>query len=187
MVTAYDFPSAVHVARAGIDVVLVGDSAAMVELGYETTQPITLDQIINHCQAVKRGVEYAAPSPLLVGDMPFGTYEFEDTDVALRNAYRMVKEAGIDAVKLEVRDMDAVITAGQWLVVAHALTLTLTLFSTLRCLGGQSSPIANSEKDRRGGRYVRIIAADDLSNLLPSHTSLVSCRHGACGADSSGH
>jgi len=104
MVTAYDFPSAVHVARAGIDVLLVGDSAAMVELGYETTQPITLEQMIVHCQSVKRGVQYAgSPTPLLVGDMPFGSYEYEDTDVALRNAYRLVKEAGMDSVKLEVR------------------------------------------------------------------------------------
>lgn len=102
MVTAYDFPSAVHVARAGIDVILVGDSAAMVELGYETTQPITMEQIINHCQSVKRGVEHAgSPIPLLIGDMPFGSYEYEDTDIALRNAYRLVKEAGMDAVKLE--------------------------------------------------------------------------------------
>ncbi|KAL3798075.1 hypothetical protein HJC23_012366 [Cyclotella cryptica] len=98
MVTAYDYPSAVHVDRAGIDVVLVGDSCAMVELGFDTTQPITLDQMIHHCQAVKRG----APSrPLLVGDMPFGSYEFEDRDVALKNAYRMVKEGGMDAVKFE--------------------------------------------------------------------------------------
>jgi 3-methyl-2-oxobutanoate hydroxymethyltransferase len=102
MVTAYDFPSAVHVARAGIDCLLVGDSAAMVELGFETTQPITLDQMLVHCQSVKRGVQYAgSPTPLLIGDMPFGSYEFEDTDVALRNAYRFVKEAGMDAVKLE--------------------------------------------------------------------------------------
>jgi 3-methyl-2-oxobutanoate hydroxymethyltransferase len=106
MVTAYDFPSAVHVARAGIDVLLVGDSASMVELGYETTQPITLDQMIQHCQSVKRGVQYAgSPTPLLVGDMPFGSYEYEDTDVALRNAYRLVKESGMDAVKLEVRSI----------------------------------------------------------------------------------
>ncbi|KAL7511348.1 hypothetical protein ACHAXN_008279 [Cyclotella atomus] len=98
MVTAYDYPSAVHVDRAGIDVVLVGDSCAMVELGFETTQPITLDQMIHHCQAVKRG---APNRPLLVGDMPFGSYEFEDKDVALRNAYRMVKEGGMDAVKFE--------------------------------------------------------------------------------------
>lgn len=105
VVTAYDFPSAVHVARAGIDVLLVGDSAAMVELGFDTTQPMTLDEMLHHCRSVKRGLDIVTEhKPLLVGDMPFGTYEFEDTDVALRNAYRFVKEAGVDAVKLEVRE-----------------------------------------------------------------------------------
>ncbi|CAB9496096.1 3-methyl-2-oxobutanoate hydroxymethyltransferase [Seminavis robusta] len=103
MVTAYDYPSAVHCARAEIDIILVGDSVAMVELGYDTTQPVTVDQMIHHCQSVKRGVEQsnANTTPLLVGDMPFGSYEFEDTDVALRNAYKFVKEAGVDAVKME--------------------------------------------------------------------------------------
>ena len=105
MCTAYDFPSAVHVARADMDVILVGDSVAMVELGYDTTQPLTLEQSLHHCQAVQKGVQFADTKnpPLLVGDMPFGSYEYEDTDVALRNAYRFVKEAGMDAVKLEVR------------------------------------------------------------------------------------
>mmetsp|Transcript_6698 Transcript_6698/g.11042 ORF Transcript_6698/g.11042 Transcript_6698/m.11042 type:complete len:371 (+) Transcript_6698:303-1415(+) len=105
MVTAYDYPSGVHVARAGIDIVLVGDSAAMVEMGFETTQPVTLDQMLHHCQNVKRGLQHAADgpgtTPMLIGDMPFGSYEYEDTDVALRNAYRFVKEAGVDAVKIE--------------------------------------------------------------------------------------
>ena len=64
-------------------------------------KPITLEQMLHHCQAVKRG---APNRPLLVGDMPFGSYEFEDIDIALRNAYRMVKEAGMDAVKFEVCD-----------------------------------------------------------------------------------
>jgi len=98
MVTAYDYPSAVHVDRAGIDIVLVGDSCAMVELGFETTQPITMDEMIHHCKAVKRG---APRRPLLVGDLPLGSYEFEDVDVALRNAYRMIKDGGMDGVKLE--------------------------------------------------------------------------------------
>jgi 3-methyl-2-oxobutanoate hydroxymethyltransferase len=96
MVTAYDYPSAVHVDRAQIDVILVGDSVAMVELGMETTQPVTLDAMIHHCQAVSRG----AKSSLLVGDMPLGTYEINDEE-ALRNAYRFLKEAGMDAVKIE--------------------------------------------------------------------------------------
>ena len=105
MITAYDFPSAIHVARANIDIVLVGDSVAMVELGHVTTQPITMNDMIHHCSAVERGVSFAnVPNPpLLVGDMPFGSYEFDDTDIALQNAYRFVKEAGMDAVKLEVR------------------------------------------------------------------------------------
>jgi len=88
----------VHVDRAGIDIVLVGDSCAMVELGFDTTQPITMDQMVHHCQAVKRG---APNRPLLVGDMPFGSYEFKDVDIGLNNAYRMVKEGGMDAVKFE--------------------------------------------------------------------------------------
>lgn len=109
MVTAYDFPSGIHVQRANIDLILVGDSCAMVELGYDTTQPVTLDQMLHHCQAVHRGVmagmqaskDTKANKPLLIGDMPFGSYEYQDMDVALRNAYRMVKEGGMDAVKLE--------------------------------------------------------------------------------------
>jgi Ketopantoate hydroxymethyltransferase len=103
MVTAYDFPSAIQVARAGIDVILVGDSVAMVELGHETTQQLNMDDILHHCISVHRGLEFVKSGSLLVGDMPFGSYEFEDTDVALRNAYRFVKEGGCDAVKLEVR------------------------------------------------------------------------------------
>lgn len=103
VVTAYDYPSSIHVARAGIDIVLVGDSVAMVELGHETTQHVSVDVMIHHCQSVKRGLEVAKSSSMLVGDMPLGSYEFEDTDVALRNAYRFVKEAGCDAVKVEVR------------------------------------------------------------------------------------
>jgi len=96
MVTAYDYPSALHVDRAGIDVLLVGDSCAMVELGYETTQPITMEEMLHHCKAVHRGANRA----LLVGDMPLGSYEVDDRE-ALRNAYRFIKEAGMDAVKVE--------------------------------------------------------------------------------------
>lgn len=71
MVTAYDFPSAVHVDKAGIDIVLVGDSLGMVELGYETTLPVSLDNMIHHCQAVTRGCR----RPLVVADLPFGSFE----------------------------------------------------------------------------------------------------------------
>ena len=104
MVTAYDYPSAIHVARAGIDMVLVGDSVAMVELGHETTQKLSMDHIIHHCTSVKKGLEIANSGSMLVGDMPFGSYEYEDTDVALRNAYRFIKEGGCDSIKMEVRE-----------------------------------------------------------------------------------
>ena len=96
MVTAYTTPSALHVDRAEIDILLVGDSLAMVELGMETTQGVGMDEMIHHCKAVSRGAKYC----MMVGDMPFGSYEVNDDD-ALRNAYRFVKEGGMDAVKLE--------------------------------------------------------------------------------------
>jgi 3-methyl-2-oxobutanoate hydroxymethyltransferase len=97
MVTAYDYPSAMHVNRANVDVLLVGDSCAMVELGYDTTQPLTMEEILHHCRAVRRG---APNGPLLVGDLPLGSYEVNDQE-ALMNSYRFIKEAGMDAVKLE--------------------------------------------------------------------------------------
>ena len=96
VVTAYDYPSAVHVDMAGIDVALVGDSAAMVVHGHDTTLPITLDEMLSHCKAVSRG----ANRPLLVGDLPFGSYE-QSSAQAIDAATRMLKEGGMDAVKLE--------------------------------------------------------------------------------------
>lgn len=87
MFTAYDFPSAVHVDKAGIDVLLVGDSVGMVELGMDTTLPVTIDDMVHHCKAVSRGCH----RPLLVGDLPFGTYE-ADPKQAVMNAARILKE-----------------------------------------------------------------------------------------------
>lgn len=96
MVTAYDYPSATVVEEAGVDMVLVGDSAAMVVLGYPNTTPVSMDEMVMLSAAVRRGLR----TPLLVGDMPFGSYEGSD-EIAVSNAQRFIKEAGCDVVKLE--------------------------------------------------------------------------------------
>jgi 3-methyl-2-oxobutanoate hydroxymethyltransferase len=112
MVTAYDFPSAQAAEEAGVDVVLVGDSGAMTVLGYPSTLPVTLDELLMLAAAVRRGLS----TPLLVGDMPFGSYEASN-ELAIHNAQRFVKEAGADAVKLErggssVERTRAIVAAG---------------------------------------------------------------------------
>jgi 3-methyl-2-oxobutanoate hydroxymethyltransferase len=96
MLTAYDYPTAQAIDQAGIDSILVGDSLGMVVLGYENTLPVTMEDMLHHCRAVARGASYA----LLVGDMPFMSYQVSAQE-ALRNAGRFLQEAGMDAVKLE--------------------------------------------------------------------------------------
>jgi 3-methyl-2-oxobutanoate hydroxymethyltransferase len=96
MLTAYDYPLALAVDRAGIDMILVGDSMGMVVLGYSSTVPVTMDQMVNSCQAVARGAQYA----FLIGDLPFMSYQADIHD-AVRNAGRLIKEGNMDAVKLE--------------------------------------------------------------------------------------
>jgi 3-methyl-2-oxobutanoate hydroxymethyltransferase len=96
MLTAYDYPTAMALDRAGIDAILVGDSLAMVVLGYENTLPVTMDEMLHHCRAVARG----ARSALLIGDMPFMSYQVS-AEEAVRNAGRFLQYGGMDAVKLE--------------------------------------------------------------------------------------
>jgi 3-methyl-2-oxobutanoate hydroxymethyltransferase len=96
MVTAYDAPGARLADAAGIDLILVGDTAAMVVLGHESTVPVTMDEMLFMTRSVAR----AAERPLVIGDMPFGTYEASDGE-AVHNAVRFVKEGGADVVKLE--------------------------------------------------------------------------------------
>lgn len=94
--TAYDYPTARLVDEAGADVILVGDSLAMVVLGYDSTLPVTVDEMLHHTRAARRGTKRA----LLVADMPFGSYH-AGTAESLRNAVRFIKEAGAEAVKVE--------------------------------------------------------------------------------------
>ena len=105
VVTAYDFPSARLADQAGVEILLVGDSVGTVVLGYESTLPVTLEDMLHHTRAVAR----AKPSALIVGDMPFMSYQVS-ADQAVANAGRFVQEGGADAIKLEggARVVDAV-------------------------------------------------------------------------------
>jgi len=96
MLTAYDYPTALALDQAGIDAILVGDSLGMVVLGYENTLPVTMEEMLHHSRAVARG----ARRPLLVGDMPFLSYQVSPEE-AVRNAGRFLQEGGMDAVKVE--------------------------------------------------------------------------------------
>jgi len=96
MLTAYDFTTANICDKAGIDILLVGDSAAMIMLGYETTTPVTMEEMLLFCRAVSRGSKRA----MVIADMPFMSYQVDVTE-AVRNACRFVKEAGVEAVKIE--------------------------------------------------------------------------------------
>ena len=117
-ITAYDLPFASAAENAGIDIILVGDSGGMVQLGYETTNPVTMDEMIVLAKSARRG----APNTFIVGDMPQGSYEISK-EKAVENAMRFVKEAGCDAIKLEggrrvIDKVKAIVDAGI-LVVGH--------------------------------------------------------------------
>ncbi len=117
-VTAYDFITAQLAEECGIDMLLVGDSLGMCIYGYDGTIPVTMEQCIYHCEAVRR----AAPNTFIVGDMPFGSYQISTPD-AVANAIRFHKEAGVDAVKLEggraVIDVISAIANSGMLVIGH--------------------------------------------------------------------
>jgi 3-methyl-2-oxobutanoate hydroxymethyltransferase len=112
MLTAYDYPTALTMDQAGMDVILVGDSLGMVVLGYENTLPVTMEDMLHHCRAVARG----AKSAMLIGDMPFMSYQVS-VEEAVRNAGRFLQNGGMDAVKLEggherVATIKAILAAG---------------------------------------------------------------------------
>jgi 3-methyl-2-oxobutanoate hydroxymethyltransferase len=116
--TAYDYPTARIVDQAGVDVILVGDSLGMAVLGYDSTLPVTMEEMLHHTRAVRRGVRRA----LLVADMPFGSYHASN-EQAIGNATRFIKEAGAEAVKIEGgrnrAALVAAITQAEIAVVGH--------------------------------------------------------------------
>lgn len=120
--TAYDYPTAQFEEAAGVEMILVGDSMGMCVYGYENTVPVTMDQCIVHCEAVRRG----APNTFVMGDMPFMSYQKSDED-AVVNAGRFLKEANMDAIKLEggkrvISRIKAILDAG--IVVCGHIGLT---------------------------------------------------------------
>ncbi|MFO7739594.1 MAG: 3-methyl-2-oxobutanoate hydroxymethyltransferase, partial [Desulfatiglandaceae bacterium] len=120
--TCYDYPTAQFEEAAGVDMILVGDSMGMCVYGYESTVPVTMDQCMVHCEAVRRG----APNTFVMGDMPFMSYHKSDAD-AVVNAGRFLKEAGVDAIKLEggkrvISRIQAILDAG--IVVCGHIGLT---------------------------------------------------------------
>ncbi len=150
MVTSYDYPTANIADEVGVDSILVGDSYGMVVLGYDTTIPVTVDQLIPVCQAVKRGSTHS----LLIGDMPFLSFQVSEED-AIRNAGRFIQEGGMEAVKIEGgREMAhiarAVSTAGIPVLGHIGLTpQTATLHGGYRIQGKSASSVEALVKDAK--------------------------------------
>lgn len=144
MLTAYDAPTASLLYNAGVDVLLVGDSLGMVVLGYDSTVPVTMEDMIHHTKAVRRG----APEAFVVTDMPYGSYQISVAD-AVSNGFRLMKEGGADAVKLEggaeiFNVVKALVTAGVP-VVGH-LGLTPQTASQLGGYKVQGKDMASAKK-----------------------------------------
>jgi 3-methyl-2-oxobutanoate hydroxymethyltransferase len=161
MVTAYDAPGGRLADQAGTDIVLVGDSAAMTVLGHESTVPATMDEMLILTRAVTRG----ARRPLIVADMPFGTFQVSDED-ALRNAIRFVKESGADAVKLEgagsmLSRVAAIVGAG--IPVMGHIGLTP---QSATMLGGFKAQGRSAEKARRLLADARALEAAGCFSLV---------------------
>jgi 3-methyl-2-oxobutanoate hydroxymethyltransferase len=151
MITAYDYPSAQVAEAAGVDMVLVGDSGAMTVLGYSSTVPVSTEEMLVLASAVRRGLK----TPLLVGDLPFGSYEQSD-ERAIATAQRFVKEAGCDAVKLErggtsVERARAIVGAGIPVMGHVGLTpQTATALGGYRAQGRTSAKALEVARDALG-------------------------------------
>lgn len=142
-VTCYDFPMSQFAETAGMDMILVGDSLGMIVLGYDGTNPVTMEDCISHCQAVRRG----APGTFVVGDMPFGSYQTSNED-AVFNACRFLKEAQVDCIKLEggvrVKDRIRAISDAGIAVMGH-IGLTPQSSGQLGGFKAQGRTVASAE------------------------------------------
>lgn len=185
-VTAVDFPTAQLVDRAGIDCILIGDSLGMTALGYESTVPVTMDEMVYHARAISR----AAKRAILVGDLPLGAYHASTAD-AVANAMRMVKEGGADVVKMEggediVPMVDAVVRAG--IPVMGHIGLTPQLMSKLggfRVQGRNAAAGAQLVRDavalERAGCFAIVLEAipDRVASLITERLEIPTIGIGA--------
>jgi 3-methyl-2-oxobutanoate hydroxymethyltransferase len=192
MITAYDYPTARAVEAAGLDLILVGDSLGMVVLGYESTVPVTMEDILHHTKAVMRGVETVH----VVADLPFMSYQVSD-EQAVMNAGRLMKEGGADAVKLEggravASRIEAIVRAGIP-VMAH-IGLTPQSAASLggfkvqgRSLDAARGVIADAEAVERAGAYAVVIEAvpRQLARMITARVAIPTIGIGA-GADCDG-
>jgi 3-methyl-2-oxobutanoate hydroxymethyltransferase len=171
MLTAYDYPTAQMVDKAGIDAILVGDSLGMVVLGYTSTVPVTMEEMIHHAKAVTRGTTYA----LVIGDMPFMSYQ-TGSDKAIENAGRLIKEGECDAVKLEGGSeaapvVKAIVTAGVPVCAHIGLTpQTATQLSGFKVQGKDAESarnLINAAKDlEKAGAFM--IVMECIPEMLAS-------------------
>jgi 3-methyl-2-oxobutanoate hydroxymethyltransferase len=192
MVTAYDYPTARAVEASGIEAILVGDSLGMVVLGYESTIPVTMEEIIHHTRAVMRGVDTVH----VVADLPFMSYQVSD-EQALENAGRLMKEGGADAVKLEggqtmATRIRAIVRAGIP-VMAH-IGLTPQASAALggfkvqgRSLDAARNLIVDAVEVEQAGAYAVVLEAipRQLARIITSRLSIPTIGIGA-GADCDG-
>ena len=192
MMTAYDYSTASLVDQAGIDTILVGDSLGMVMLGYNSTVPVTMDEMIHHCKAVCRGAKYS----FIIGDMPFMSYQV-NIEEALKNAGRFIKEAGCDCVKLEggsemVHVVKAIVNAGIPVCAHIGLTpQTATKLSGFKVQGKDAESakeLINSAKDlEEAGAFMIVMECipDLLAAKITSELSIATIGIGA-GKDCDG-
>lgn len=186
MVTAYDAPTARLATEAGVDILLVGDSVGTARLGYESTVPVTLDDILHHCRAVRRG----APTIHIVADLPFMTYQVSD-EQAVTSAGRLLQEGGADAVKLEggmhlTSRISAIVRAG--IPVVGHVGLTPQTAGTLGGLKVQGRDLASARAliddalaVERAGAYALVIEVvpAELGTLITERVAIPTIGIGA--------
>jgi 3-methyl-2-oxobutanoate hydroxymethyltransferase len=186
MMTAYDHPTARLVDEAGLDIILVGDSLGMVVLGYSSTVPVTMDEMVHHCKAVCRG----AGGCFVIGDLPFMSYQVS-VEKAVENAGRLIKEAGCDAVKLEggaemCSVVRAVVNAG--IPVCAHIGLTPQSATKLggfkvqgRDLAGARQLVASAEALEKSGAFMLVVECipDQVSQKITSRLKIPTIGIGA--------